>query len=164
MLTLLSSKPICTTAPKMLLILVTVRICSDDVVQHVCWLPITNAQHACKAYHQLVFMIMCAACMQVIGDISGDGRVVVKDSQAAPDATLPVDLNLEHVLGDMPKKTYEFTRQSVSPTELDLPADDVPLVALEMVLRLPAVGSKRFLTTKVDRCVTGRATPSGQGI
>lgn len=23
------------------------------------------------------------------------------------------------------------------------------------VLRLPAVGSKRFLTTKVDRCVTG---------
>lgn len=27
--------------------------------------------------------------------------------------------------------------------------------ALERVLRLPAVGSKRFLTTKVDRCVTG---------
>ena len=25
------------------------------------------------------------------------------------------------------------------------------------VLRLPAVGSKRFLTTKVDRCVTGAA-------
>ena len=27
--------------------------------------------------------------------------------------------------------------------------------ALDCVLRLPAVGSKRFLTTKVDRCVTG---------
>ncbi len=27
--------------------------------------------------------------------------------------------------------------------------------ALDRVLRLPAVGSKRFLTTKVDRCVTG---------
>ena len=27
--------------------------------------------------------------------------------------------------------------------------------ALERVLRLTAVGSKRFLTTKVDRCVTG---------
>jgi hypothetical protein len=27
--------------------------------------------------------------------------------------------------------------------------------ALDRVLRLPAVGSKRFLTSKVDRCVTG---------
>ena len=27
------------------------------------------------------------------------------------------------------------------------------------VLRLPAVGSKRFLTTKVDRCVTGAPLP-----
>lgn len=27
------------------------------------------------------------------------------------------------------------------------------------VLRLPAVGSKRFLTTKVDRCVTGERSP-----
>ena len=29
--------------------------------------------------------------------------------------------------------------------------------ALEKVLRLPAVHSKRFLTSKVDRCVTGSA-------
>ena len=27
--------------------------------------------------------------------------------------------------------------------------------ALDRVMRLPAVGSKRFLTNKVDRCVTG---------
>lgn len=29
--------------------------------------------------------------------------------------------------------------------------------ALQKVLRLPAVHSKRFLTSKVDRCVTGNA-------
>ncbi len=29
--------------------------------------------------------------------------------------------------------------------------------ALEKMLRLPAVHSKRFLTSKVDRCVTGNA-------
>ena len=92
---------------------------------------------------------------QVIGAVSGDGRVVVRDSRAPADSPFPVDLNLEHVLGDMPDKTFEFKRLSVSPRELQLPKDEVPLVALEKVLRLPAVGSKRFLTTKVDRCVTG---------
>jgi hypothetical protein len=33
--------------------------------------------------------------------------------------------------------------------------DTTPAQALDRVLRLPAVGSKRFLTTKVDRSVTG---------
>ncbi|KAK9795604.1 hypothetical protein WJX73_007566 [Symbiochloris irregularis] len=93
--------------------------------------------------------------LQVIGAVSGDGRVVVRDSRAPPDSPFPVDLDLEHVLGDMPNKTFEFKRLTVSPQELQLPRDEVPLVALEKVLRLPAVGSKRFLTTKVDRCVTG---------
>lgn len=36
-----------------------------------------------------------------------------------------------------------------------LPASLSVLMALERVLRLPSVGSKRFLTNKVDRCVTG---------
>lgn len=92
---------------------------------------------------------------QVIGAVSGDGRVVVRDSRAPPGSPFPVDLDLEHVLGDMPNKTFEFRRLTVSPRELQLPRDEVPLLALEQVLRLPAVGSKRFLTTKVDRCVTG---------
>ena len=94
---------------------------------------------------------------QVIGAISGDGRVVVTDTRAPPGSPAPVDLDLEHVLGDMPNKTFEFQRLSVSSKQLELPADELPLVALEKVLRLPAVGSKRFLTTKVDRCVTGEA-------
>ena len=48
--------------------------------------------------------------VQVIGAISGTGRVVVRDAGAAPDAPLAVDLDLEHVLGDMPDKTYTFDR------------------------------------------------------
>ena len=52
--------------------------------------------------------------MQVIGAISGSNRVVVRDSGAAPDAPLAVDLDLELVLGDMPNKTYSFDRCSLA--------------------------------------------------
>eukprot|EP00897_Mesotaenium_endlicherianum_P000810 jgi/Mesen1/1072/ME000123S00248 len=66
-----------------------------------------------------------------------------------------VDLDLEKVLGDMPRKRFDFVRQ-VEPREaLDIPPGLTPQDALERVLRLPSVCSKRFLTSKVDRCVTG---------
>lgn len=48
--------------------------------------------------------------MQVIGAISGSGRVVVKDPGAPDDSPPAVDLDLELVLGDMPRKTYTFDR------------------------------------------------------
>lgn len=44
--------------------------------------------------------------MQVIGAIDGSGRVVLKDRNAPADAPIPVDLDLEKVLGDMPNKTF----------------------------------------------------------
>ncbi|RLE19545.1 MAG: phosphoribosylformylglycinamidine synthase, partial [Acidobacteria bacterium] len=88
----------------------------------------------------------------VVGRVTGDGRVVVHD---AVDGSTPVDLVLEDVLGDMPKKVFELERHSLPLEKLVLPADlDVP-AALDRVLRLLSVGSKRFLTTKVDRAVTG---------
>lgn len=43
---------------------------------------------------------------QVIGAIDGSGRVVLKDRNAPADAPVPVDLDLEKVLGDMPNKTF----------------------------------------------------------
>ena len=55
----------------------------------------------------------------------------------------------------MPQKTFEFTRRAEANVPLALPDEATPELALERVLRLPGVGSKRFLTTKVDRCVTG---------
>lgn len=44
--------------------------------------------------------------MQVIGTVDGSGRVVLVDRDAAPGSPMPVDLDLEKVLGDMPNKTF----------------------------------------------------------
>ncbi len=88
----------------------------------------------------------------VVGRVSGDGRIVVHD---AVDDSTPVDLVLEDVLGDMPKKVFELERRSLPLKPLDLPVELDVAAALDRVLRLLSVGSKRFLTTKVDRAVTG---------
>lgn len=94
--------------------------------------------------------------MQVIGAIDGSGRVVLEDREAAPGTPNPaVDLDLEKVLGDMPNKTFSFTRRIIQTMPLSLPNDATPASVLEDVLRLPSVCSKRFLTSKVDRSVTG---------
>lgn len=95
--------------------------------------------------------------MQVLGSISGSGKITLKDKNAPPDSQPPVDLDLEKVLGKMPRKTFEFTRrQEEVRADLDLSQLSSPQEAISRVLRLPSVGSKRFLTTKVDRCVTGK--------
>ncbi|XP_077240722.1 purine biosynthesis 4 [Tasmannia lanceolata] len=101
--------------------------------------------------------------MAVIGTISGDGRVVLIDSFAiehcrSSGLPLPppaVDLELEKVLGDMPQKYFEFKRMAPLCEPLDIAPAITLLAALKRVLSLPSVCSKRFLTTKVDRCVTG---------
>ncbi|KAI5060531.1 hypothetical protein GOP47_0024951 [Adiantum capillus-veneris] len=101
--------------------------------------------------------------MAVIGSISGSGKITLVDSKAIAEAAangLPapnpaVDLDLEKVLGDMPRKRFEFTRQQPLCEPLDLAAGVTVMDALRRVLHLPSVSSKRFLTTKVDRCVTG---------
>ncbi len=87
-----------------------------------------------------------------VGKVTGDGRVVLWDE--ADDAT-PVDLELDAVLGDMPQKTFEMERVAPVLEPLELPRDLTLADALDRVLRLLSVGSKRFLTTKVDRAVTG---------
>ena len=101
--------------------------------------------------------------MAVIGKIDGCGKIVLIDSAAVEHAKLnglppptPVEeLELEKVLGDMPQKTFEFRRVSQVTEPLDIAPGVTLLDALKRVLRLPSVCSKRFLTTKVDRCVTG---------
>lgn len=101
--------------------------------------------------------------MAVIGTISGDGRVVLVDSAAIQknnESGLPppppaVDLELEKVLGDMPQKSFEFHQMADAREPLDIAPGITVVDALKRVLRLPSVCSKRFLTTKVDRCVTG---------
>ena len=88
-----------------------------------------------------------------VGHVTGSGRIVLYDED---DNTTPVDLELDRVLGDMPRKKFELYR-TVNPNwpPSDLPEDVTVKSALERVLRLVSVGSKRFLTNKVDRSVTG---------
>ena len=87
-----------------------------------------------------------------VGEVTGDGQVVVFDSK---DNTTPVDLDLEKVLGDMPQKPFKLDRFPIRTEPLTLPENLTVKKALNRVLRLVSVGSKRFLTNKVDRCVTG---------
>ncbi len=87
-----------------------------------------------------------------VGKVTGDGRIVLWDER--DDAT-PVDLELNAVLGDMPQKTFQMERIAPRLEPLRLPEGLTVADALDRVLRLLSVGSKRFLTTKVDRAVTG---------
>ncbi|HHB76308.1 MAG TPA: phosphoribosylformylglycinamidine synthase, partial [Desulfobulbus sp.] len=91
------------------------------------------------------------AC-EVLGEVTGDLRFIVHDSL---DDTTPVDLELNELLGDIPQKT--FTDNHVDPklVPISLPENMTVRDALGDVLRLVSVGSKRFLTNKVDRAVTG---------
>ena len=91
----------------------------------------------------------------VLGSIDGSGRVRLVDPTAPEGSPIPEDLDLEKVLGDMPKKTYDLKRMDLKPKALELPEGTAASDALDRVLRLPSVCSKRFLTTKVDRSVTG---------
>ena len=89
-----------------------------------------------------------------VGRVSGDGKIVLYDGS---DDSTPVDLDLDAVLGDMPQKTFQLERIEPKLERLSLPNGLTVRDALDRVLRLLSVGSKRFLTTKVDRCVTGLA-------
>ena len=91
----------------------------------------------------------------VLGSIDGSGRVKLVDPTAPPDSPVPEDLDLEKVLGDMPKKTYDLKRMAFPNDPVTLPEGTSAADAVDRVLRLPSVCSKRFLTTKVDRSVTG---------
>jgi len=93
------------------------------------------------------------ACpFRIIGRVTGDGKVIVRDSS---DGTTPVDLPLELVLGKMPQKTFTDNHVEANLLPFSLPDSAGVGEALDRVLRLLSVGSKRFLVHKVDRSVTG---------
>lgn len=95
-----------------------------------------------------------------VGNITGDGKIkLVDDGESstgqANGGRCPVDLQLEWVLGKMPQKEFKMERLSSKLEPLVLPERLTVKEALDRVLRLPAVASKRYLTNKVDRSVTG---------
>jgi phosphoribosylformylglycinamidine synthase len=87
-----------------------------------------------------------------VGRITGDGKIVLFDKL---DGSTPVNLELDHVLGKMPRKTFISDRAGIMGKKVSLPEGLTVRSALDRVLRLLSVGSKRFLTNKVDRSVTG---------
>jgi phosphoribosylformylglycinamidine synthase len=89
---------------------------------------------------------------EVLGEVTGDLRFVVHDSN---DDTTPVDIDLPVLLGEIPQKTFEDHRRPLGGKPLEISPDVTVMSALHDVLRLVSVGSKRFLTNKVDRAVTG---------
>lgn len=60
------------------------------------------------------------------------------------DGPYPVDLPLSAVLEEVPQKTFNLRRQQTTLIPLELDTVDVQS-AVERVLRLPSVASKRFL-------------------
>ncbi|XP_004684670.2 PREDICTED: phosphoribosylformylglycinamidine synthase isoform X1 [Condylura cristata] len=107
----------------------------------------------------------CPVCF--VGTITGDKRIVLVDDRECPvgrngqgDAPsgsppTPVNLELDWVLGKMPRKEFFLQRNPPALQPLALPPALSVRHALERVLRLPAVASKRYLTNKVDRSVGG---------
>ena len=108
-----------------------------------------------KPEQEALFRSLCErekVPVAVIGTITGDGFIVLYDSL---DGSKPEELELAKVLGDMPQKVFRLDRKKTTLMPLDLPKDLTVRKALDRVLRLLSVGSKRFLTNKVDRSVTG---------
>uniref|UniRef100_UPI00358ECE87 phosphoribosylformylglycinamidine synthase isoform X3 n=1 Tax=Myxine glutinosa TaxID=7769 RepID=UPI00358ECE87 len=106
--------------------------------------------------------------IDVVGDITGNGRIVLIDDREKAAETVeaqcreqsvksehPVDLKLHWVLGRMPPKDIFLTVREPVLRALVLPAGLTLHEALGRVLRLPSVASKRYLTNKVDRSVSG---------
>ncbi len=88
----------------------------------------------------------------IVGQVTGDGWLILHDEN---DGSTPVNLPLDKVLGGLPPKTFKLQRIIPKRKPLRLPPNVNAREVLDLVLRLPSVGSKRFLTTKVDRSVTG---------
>ncbi|XP_049852782.1 uncharacterized protein LOC126334343, partial [Schistocerca gregaria] len=91
-----------------------------------------------------------------VGRVSGDGRVVLVERGRERDEEQPYCLPQEKVLGGMPRKVFESEAFSPLRWPLSVPAElEVGRALRELVLPHVEVGSKRFLTSKVDRSVTG---------
>ncbi|CAH1394012.1 unnamed protein product [Nezara viridula] len=104
--------------------------------------------------------------IDIVGVVTGTGKVVLSEEEdidtnkylnndSLSSVSYPFNLDLELVLGKMPRKKFLLEDISPIPRQLFVSPEITVLQALNHVLRLVTVCSKRFLTNKVDRCVTG---------
>lgn len=101
-----------------------------------------------------IFDALCARerCpYAVVGTATKEARLLVGDSLHNE---TPVDMPLATLLGKPPKMTRAFSRQTRPASAFDSRALDLG-EAIDRVLKLPAVASKKFLVTIGDRSITG---------
>jgi phosphoribosylformylglycinamidine synthase len=100
--------------------------------------------------------------MYIIGAVSDDGKLLLTDKEAPENAPreqkAPIDLDMEFLLANLPEMKIECQSKSRKLKSLKLPKQLSVEDALQRVLRLLKVGSKHFLTRKVDRSVGGLST------
>tara|TARA_Y100000031_G_scaffold150898_2_gene191107 strand:- start:18981 stop:22769 length:3789 start_codon:yes stop_codon:yes gene_type:complete len=90
---------------------------------------------------------------EVVGEVTDDRHITVIDSD---NDTTPVHLDLHSILTGLAQKTFESERIEREFAPFVPPSDLTVNEALEMIFRLPQIGSKGYLVHKVDRSVTGR--------
>ena len=90
----------------------------------------------------------------VVGKLTEDEQLTLNDSLFN---NQPVDLPMEVLFGKPPKMTREVKRQEIKTAALDTSNIKIEQ-AVERVLQLPSVGSKKFLITIGDRTVGGLVT------
>ncbi|XP_075235216.1 phosphoribosylformylglycinamidine synthase [Lycorma delicatula] len=105
--------------------------------------------------------------VDIVGTVTGNGKMIlcedkkanskkfIDDSYNNENIIYPFHLDLDLILGKMPQKVFNFDYKPIVLKPVTLPNNVAVEAALDRVLRLPSVCSKRFLTNKVDRCVTG---------
>ena len=90
--------------------------------------------------------------IDIIGTVTDTKRVVVYGKNRKDKI---VDLELSNVLGNIPRKQYIMKEVKPKLYPIVIPKNDSLFQMCNKVFRLLSVGSKRFLTNKVDRSVTG---------
>lgn len=95
-----------------------------------------------------------------VGTVTGNGRIIVSEDEdcnvskylngdlsqnQASSIKHPVNLELELILGKMPRKVFNLKKELPQRSSMRLPNGLTIFSALHRVLRLPSVASKRYL-------------------
>lgn len=94
-----------------------------------------------------------------VGTVTGNGKIIVSEEEncehaskylnnediSLDDSKHPVNLELEVILGKMPRKIFNLDKISPQRFPMKLPDGLTVLSALDRVLRLPSVASKRYI-------------------
>ena len=88
-----------------------------------------------------------------VGVITGDGKIVVIDDN---DNTVIEELELKHLFGEYPQKTFEDKRVILPLSPLEIPLSLTVREAMNLVPRLLGVASREWLAHIVDRAVKAK--------